>query len=489
MIVAALCIAVGGVTFEKVDIPDLYVQRAMSLFDAQASNFRHADVDADGHMDLLLPTRVYRRPDGQFDPERFMPMPEVTSETRVDIWGNRLFFQSASSLAVYELVDGAWNQTLNIEHACRLQELHRLEPDEERPLIAFERFLHDVDSDGRPEILRVEDAGIAVSVLEDNGLESTHLDLYPPPRLSMFAGHETLWPQSERRISLPTRNAMFQVVLDGDAAVVVNRIRHQGGMFAFRVERYRISNDSENRFTLIPESTHQTEPLPRHVYLPIALNEDGIVDYFGYRRERLSYNNWKPFVRGYASTDGGKNVQIASTRGFSRRAMFTDLDGDGDKDWVGEESGLVSGGLRETANRALFQRKIRHTILARMQNDDGTFESRWRELGQFTMQFDKPPRHLTYRFWQYRTGHLTDFTADFNGDRWTDVLVCGEPGTVSLYLGGQNGFSDQVEASINVPRNAFPVAIDIDGDGRSDVVVLKDNSHAPLEIFLNVEDT
>lgn len=487
MIVVALCITLGGVTFEKVDIPDIYVQRAMVLLGAQTSNFRHADIDADGHMDLILPTRVYLRPNGRLDPARFIPMPDVDSETRFDIWGQRLFFLNASSLTVYELMDGTWNQTLKIEHESDLQASYRLEPEEDRPPIAFERFLHDVDGDGRPEVLRVDDEGIAVSVVADNQLQTTHLDLFPRSRLLSYAGYDTLWPQSERRVSFPNRKAMFDVVINRGKVVVVERIRQKGGDIAFRIERYRVTYDVDSGFTLRHESSHQTEALPRHVLHALALNGDDIVDYFGYQSDRPTHKNWKPLVRGFASTDGGKTFQMATTRGFLGRALFIDLDGDGDKDWVGEESGLVSGGLRETANRALFQRKFTHTILARMQNKGGTFEPKWRTLGRFTIRFDETPRHLSYRFLQYRMGDLIDCTGDFNGDGWKDVLVCDRPGTVSLHLGGPKGFNEHPETKIDIPRNTIPVAIDIDGDGRSDVAIVKRGSYAPLEIYLNTE--
>ncbi len=490
MIVAALCIALGGVSFEKVDIPDVYIQHAMVLLGAQAANFRHADLDADGHMDLLLPTRVYLRPDGKLDPTRFIPMPDADEEIRVDTWNKTLYFQSALSLTAYELVDGAWTKTLRIDRDQTLPNLYRIEPEEKRPFIAFDRFLHDIDGDGEPEIVRVDDPGISVSVVKGDRLVTSHLDLYPPPRLLSYAGHDTLWPPSERKIAFPNRKAMFDVVIDQDAVIVIERIRQKGGIFSYQVERYRIQRDADSGFTLNLVSSHQTEPMPDGaVPFPQALNADDTLDFFGYRPNRPSYKNWAPFVRGYASTDGGKTFRMETVRGFYGRAMFIDVDGDGDKDWIGEESGLVTGGLRETANRALFQRKFSHTILARLQNSDGSFESKWRTLGRFTIRFDEPPRNLTYRFWQYRMGDLIDCTGDFNGDGWKDALVGDEPGSVSLHLGGPKGFATRAETSVGIPRDTTPVAIDIDGDGRSDLAIMKHDSRAALELYLNAERT
>lgn len=484
MIVAALCIALGGVTFEKVDIPDVYIS-------AQIANFRHADLDDDGHMDLLMPTRVYLRPDGQLDPTRFISMPDVDEEARVDVWNQTLFAQSATSLTAYELLDGSWNQTRRIDHEQNpvLQYVSSFAPETEPPLLAFDRFLHDIDGDGEPEIVRVDDTGISVSVIDADQLTTSHLDLYPPPRLLPYAGYDTLWPQTERRIAFPNRKATFRIAIEHDVATMVERFRQTGGGFAFRIERYRIAHDADKGFTLNHESSHQTGVMPYSASFPLLLNGDDTLDYFGSVHDGFTYTNWAPIGRGFASTDGGITFQMAAVHGFYTRAMFVDLDGDGDKDWIGEESGLVAGGLRETANRALFQRKFTHTLRARMQNNDGVFEPKWQTLGRFTMRFDEPPRDLSYRFWQYRMGDLIDCTGDFNGDGWKDVLVSDTPGTVSLYLGGPKGFETRAETSVGIPPDTMPVALDLDGDGRSDLAVVKRDNRAALELYLNAERT
>lgn len=489
MIAAVLCIAVGGVGFEEVDIPDLYIGHYAYLVDVEEINYRHADLNDDGRVDLLLPTRAYLRQSDRFDPDQFISMPEFDTASRIDFWGTAMYVLSHDSVAAYELVDGAWNRTLDIDHEWEKQELLRLEPEDDLPIVTFERFLHDVDDDGRPEIVRTGAAGITINVVESDRIVSTHLDLYPPPRLLPFAGHHTLWPPSERRISFPNRKSMFQVVIDGGTAMVVQHVRQKDGAYSFHVERYRIARNTDGKYHAEHESSNRTEILPRHILDPLTLNNDDTVDYAGYRYERPSRENWKPLQQGFATTDGGKTIQIATTRGFRSRTQFVDLNGDGNLDWIGEESGLISGGLRETANRALFQRKLSHTIKARMQNGDGAFESKWRTLGRFTIHLDEPPRHLTHRFWQYRMGDLIDYTGDFNADGWRDALVYDRPESISLFLGGPDGFSAHAETALDVPPHTLPVAIDIDGDGLSDVAIMKRGDFAPVAIHLNTDTT
>lgn len=485
MIAAALCIALGGVSFKQVEIPDLSIGYNAYFAGERQTNFRHADIDRDGQLDLVLPARAYLGSGDGFSPGRFVSMPEVESDSRADFWEGALYLLSATKLTAYVFEDGAWNRTLSAECDWKLVNTYHVEPEENRPPIAFERFLHDVDGDGHPEVLRVDDPGIAVSVLRDGRVETTHLNLYPSPRLSTYTGHAALWPASERYVSLPSRVILFDVLVDGDSATVVERIRHKGGVFAFGVEQYRILATPGGGFAAERESAYQTEPLPRHVMFPYALNQDDTIDFAGRAYDRPEYKNWKPLLRSFATTDGGKTIQTAASRGFESRTVFIDLDNDGDLDWIGGESGLVSGGLRETANRALFQRTFSHTILARMQEDGGRFESKWRKLGRFTIELDAPPRRFSYRFWQYRKGDLIDCTGDFNGDGWRDALVSDRPESVSLFLGGPSGFSKRAETKIDIARDARPVAIDIDGDKLSDIAVIWHYNYAPQAIYLN----
>jgi hypothetical protein len=269
--------------------------------------------------------------------------------------------------------------------------------------------------------------------------------------------------------------------------VVVQHIPQTDRVYAFRVERYRIARGADGEYDLKHESSNKTETLPRHIFYPSRLNKDDTVDYAGYRYDSPTHENWKPLVQRFATTDRGKTIQVATTRGFSSRTQFVDLNGDGNLDWIGEESGLISGGLRETANRSLFQRKFSHTVRARMQNSDGSFDSKWRTLGRFTIHLDEPPRHFTHRFWQYRMGDLIDCTGDFNGDGWRDALVYDQPESVSLHLGGPGGFSAHAETAFDVPPHTMPVAIDIDGDGLSDVAIMKRDNRAPAAIHLNTD--
>ncbi|MCX5758458.1 MAG: VCBS repeat-containing protein, partial [Candidatus Hydrogenedentes bacterium] len=64
-----------------------------------------------------------------------------------------------------------------------------------------------------------------------------------------------------------------------------------------------------------------------------------------------------------------------------------------------------------------------------------------------------------------------DLTGDFNGDRRHDLLVQDRIDRLAIYLSGSSGFGTVADATIAVEPNARFAACDVDGDGRSDVVV------------------
>ncbi len=484
MIAAALCVVLGGVTFEHVDIPDVYAGPGYALQGGITMDLRHADLDGDGQLDLLLPTRVYLRPGGRLDPNQSIPMPDVPPQSRADVWGDTVYVLSPNVLATYKLQDGAWKQSAQFDYVWAPPEGFRDDVDSDAPSITFGRFLHDVDGDGRPEIIRINDDGISVGEVKAHRIESVVLDVYPSPRVQPGVQANALWPASERRVAFPNRRVRFNVVIDGQSVRVIEAERRLKSEIVYTVHDYKIVAKEETGFVLARESTQQTEAIPFDLD-PIALNADDTLDFAGYRYEKPTYNQWKPAFRGLASTDMGKTVQVAVTRGFLPRAIFVDLDGDGDLDWLGDASGLVDGGFRETANRALFQKTFSHKLLARMQNSDGTFEKKWQTLGTFTIQLDKPARHYTYRCWQYMMGDLIDCTGDFNGDGWRDALVFATPETVSVFLGGPDGFNARAETEFAVPPHKVPCAFDVDGDGLSDVVIRDRSMWNKTEIYLN----
>ncbi len=487
MIIAALCVVMGGVTFEKVDIPDVHASPGYPPLGTIKLDLLHADLDKDGHSDLILPTRAYLRPGGRLDPDRYLPMPDVPRQSRADIWESTVYVLSPGLFATYVLEAGDWKRSAQFALDWEPTEDIRVEVDENTPSITFERFLHDVDGDGQPEIVRITDDGISVSAMKTDGIETAVLALFPPHRAQPSARKNALWPASERKVAFPNRWARFNVVIDGGSAVVIEQVFRGQDEVIYAVHRYQIVSDSDKGFAFRQETSYRTEALPDDME-PIALNADGDVDYAGYRYERPTYTNWKPVVQRFVSTDAGKTFEIAVTRGFLSRTTFVDLDGDGDLDWLGEESGLVSGGVRETANRALFQQKFSHAIMARTQNDDGSFDRKWRTLGRFTIELDKPARHYTYRFWQYMNGDLIDCTGDFNGDDWRDALVFNKPEAVSIHLGGADGFTARPETEFAVPPHKIPCAFDVDGDGLSDVVVRDRAKGGGVEIHLNQGD-
>jgi len=74
-------------------------------------------------------------------------------------------------------------------------------------------------------------------------------------------------------------------------------------------------------------------------------------------------------------------------------------------------------------------------------------------------------------FRRYQAGELVNMTGDFNGDGFRDALVRDRSDRLVLFLLGNGEFPARPAGDLEVqPEWQFAVT-DVDGDGRSDVVI------------------
>ena len=81
-------------------------------------------------------------------------------------------------------------------------------------------------------------------------------------------------------------------------------------------------------------------------------------------------------------------------------------------------------------------------------------------------------------FQLYQAGYLITLTADINGDGFNDLLVQNTPQTIIGYYGSAKGFDNRPDLNISVPPNARFYALDINLDGRDEIIVDPNSSES-----------
>ncbi|NIA14985.1 MAG: hypothetical protein GWP08_13000 [Nitrospiraceae bacterium] len=462
-------LVLGALFFSEQEIPGLAVD-VDRWTGRPTENFRHADLDGDSFVDLVLPRHVFFQDKGVFSEEKSAPVPETAS---ADVWENRLYLRRPDGLRVVDWDGQAWRDVLvqDLDWPRALRQTAPRQRASAEPAIRFTRFLHDLDADGVPEIVAPGEDGIHVYAMRDGRYDETScLRVYPPLQLTPPA--QTLWPPDAREIVAPAREESCEYVLEGTSLWVITSAP---AFPDFRV-RYRLTHyvlNPENGFAPQPESTRQylSEPLPQYMR-PLRLRPGDMMDFGGgdWNYSRTSALPMPIHVTS-ASTDGGKTVQTVRSVCMNPCSLFVDYDGDGDLDMVTESSSLFDGGIRETVSRFLTSNVVDHELRIHLQTPGGQFSKRPDITGRFTIRLDAPPIRSKGLFWDYRFGNLFSVSGDFDGDGKRDVVVHDRPKRLAVYLSEGNGFAAKPVATVAVSPQARFGVTDIDGDGRSDIAV------------------
>jgi hypothetical protein len=180
-----------------VDMPGVEVGRSNPLTGACVVNFRTADLDGDGKVDLLFPTAVqFQDSGGRFPSDQRVPVPGFEESPAVDIWQGRLYLLYPARVVCLKWNGSAWetlrDQALASDEAGQPSALTARSVD--RPTLRLEQFLQDIDGDGTPEILVPGSQGIRIFAERDGAyIALPPLNAYPPLHVA-DPPEQRLWP-------------------------------------------------------------------------------------------------------------------------------------------------------------------------------------------------------------------------------------------------------------------------------------------------------
>lgn len=495
--IALLCVmCAGALVFEEQDTADVTVAAPVRALGA-GIDLRVADIDGDGAADIVVSRGVCFQQGGQFRADGFAPFPAMEERPLCDVWPRdrapaRLFLQFREGLKVLEWREGQW--AFVVEQALQWPGTPRtvspFDDAEGAASVEFGRFLHDLDGDSAPELVVPGETGLHIYVRDGAG----YRDLEPlavfPALAVAGVPPQRLWPEEARHVVFPVREMACRFVLEGDRLTVAAAEPLPGQNRRFRITEYRLDAASGYQ----PAATRETvtEPLP--VFMkPRRLNPDGVLDFAG--------TDWTmsetlpvpaPVSQTCASTDGGKTVQTVRSNGFQTWQCFADIDNDGFADMITEATGLYDGGVREAAARFLTGRNIRHEVRIHLQRPGGTFPAQPDIRAPFTIHLDRPPVSGSRFLLAYLWGELLDLSGDYDGDGRRDIALRDRVDRLAVYLNRGMGFSAKADASVPLKEDEGFVVLDLDGDGRSDLLLTSapragEIGPAPSRVLLNRE--
>lgn len=460
----------AAVEFTAVDIAGIEVGPVNPLTGQPAANYRHADVDGDGRLDLVVPEAVYLATETGFDTTAPLPAPPVTGTAIADLWKDRVYLLERDRWRVVRWYDGAWSDELNHprDDGPEAEAVTRSATD---PPLRWTRFLYDFNVDGQPEAVLVRDEGVRImQVNRDGVLMLADLNILPSLKLARVPD-QVLWPPSRRRVAYPSQQLDCRLIIDASSIMVITREDLTNGRARYRLIPYRIDSSAWTAFT-DERNASVTPPLPGFMQ-PCRLNADSAMDFAGGDWELSSTRLLPvPVHLTAVSTDGGETVHMIRTQSYSPQTMFVDVDGDDRLDMVTHSTGLFRGGLRESLNRLTSNRSIDHQVDVYSQTPGGDFADGPTMSVSFRVELEHVPFRHGEMFRLYQASGLFDITGDFNDDGRKDFVARLRADRLDLFLSRAEGIGKSPDAVVPVDLASWRYAVaDVNADGLADIVV------------------
>jgi len=474
MLTLALAWALGQISMAEAPLPGIVIGNVTPFTGRAATNFVHADVDGDGEADLLLPGLLYLQRNGMYDGASPIAMPAPGGEVHADVFAGALYLRSRDRLWVHTFEDGAWRTTLEqaldspgaqsgFDHITR-----------EGPGFRFQRFLHDLDGSGTPELVTVDQRGAHLFRLRDGRYAPAGTIPLPAPIAGNFASPQALWPPGERRIRFPEQQMSSRLLFDGQTLLTLSIAERRKDLTRYALRAATVEFSGEGNFTARERPAPLLDPLPAHLR-PCRLNEDGMLAFAGGRWLRSDagpvptaiYELW-------ATLDGGETFHVrraAAYTQFRPHCAFVDFDGSGDMDMVLESTQWPRSSLREQLNRFLTESRIEHTILIYRQRK-GTFSEKPDVRHTVEITLEAPPARPGTMLARYEAGTLVNVTGDFDGDGFRDLLVRTAPDRLQIHRAtGWGGFESRPAWTLAIAPDMDAQVADLNGNGLSDLYI------------------
>lgn len=472
MLLLALVAGTGALRFDAYTIPGLNVTAVGNLTGDRIANFRTLRIDADPQPDILFADRVLFASESGFAERPGSRTPFADWAAEIDTYNRDVYVRTDNALAVFRFEGSRW--TTVAQHAVAWPHNPDREMRDAAPpaVPVFRRFLYPLEDSEEPLVAVPYFDGLHLFQINAEGYrEWPSLPIFPEP---LYTPEMPSGGPDEPPLAAAWR---YRMLLEPERVTVWAYNYQWANRVHYQVRSYRLER-TDGPLRARPLNITPLPTLPAGLE-PLALNNDEQYDFAAGASEPAQGGLIPvPAFVTRVSTDGGHTIQRFETRGWRPNSAFADINGDQRLDIVTETAGLLRSGPRETLNRWLTLLRLPHKIAVHLQQDNGHFPEKPDITHETLIRLPSPPIRNDEFFHRYRWGELISLVGDYNGDGKRDLAIQTRPSRIEIRLNTGNGF-EKVPLEIDVPPMSVFVPYDVDGDGRSDLVLSAQTAGKP----------